>query len=76
MVFKSRSMEIVPMLFNKTPTMRAQWLTGLISDIQSIEQYEDQGYYPHRGESCYNYFRECEYMASECHMKDSMLERE
>ena len=75
MVFKSRTQEIVPMLFTKTPTMRAQWLTGLISDIQAIEQYEDAGYYPHHGESCYNYFRECEYMASECHMKTSLLEK-
>lgn len=75
MVFKSRTMEIVPMLFTKTPKLRAQWLTGLISDIQTIEQFEEAGYYPLRGESCFSYFRECEYMANECHMSDELLER-
>ena len=75
MVYKSRTQEIVPMLFTKTPKMRAQWLNGIIADIQFIEMCETQGYYPHHGESCFNYFRECEYMANECHMDNEMLAR-
>jgi hypothetical protein len=75
LVFKSATQEIVPMLFHKTPAMRAQWLNGIVSDIQFIEQCEDSGYYPHRGESCFNYFRECEYLQTECHMPNSMIER-
>lgn len=73
MVYKSRSHEIVPMVFTKSPLMRAQWLNSLVSDIQFIEQCEASGYYPHRGESCFNYFRECEYMLNECHMSNEML---
>ena len=74
-VYKSRTQEIVPMLFTKTPVMRAQWLTGVIIDIQAVENYEANNYYPHRGESCYSYFRDCEYLAGECHMSTGMLER-
>lgn len=74
MVYKSRTMEIVPMQFSKTPRMRAQWLNSLIADIQYIEQCEESEYYPHRGESCFNYFRPCTYIETECHMANSMLE--
>lgn len=75
MVYKSRYQEIVPMQFSKTPRMRAEWLNSLIGDIQFIEQCEASNYYPHRGESCFNYFRPCNYIDSECHMANSMIER-
>lgn len=73
MVYKSRTRETVPLLFNKTPAMRVDWLSSLLTDMQIIELYEANGY-PKHGESCFNYFRPCEYLDI-CNMSDETIDR-
>ena len=36
-------------------------LNGLFLDIDTIMLYEDAGIYPMRGQSCNEFYRECEY---------------
>lgn len=72
MVYKSRQKEIVPMVFNKTPADRVSWLNSLLTDVSIINLYEENGY-PMHGESCYNYFQECEYF-NICHMSDESID--
>jgi hypothetical protein len=73
MVYKSRTKEIIPMLFTKTPDMRVKWLSSLLTDMQILDMYEENGY-PTHGESCYNFFRECEYLGL-CTMSDESIDR-
>lgn len=73
LVYKSRSLEMVPMVFTKTPSMRVTWLNSLLLDARKIEMYEEHGY-PLHGESCFAYFRDCEYLGI-CTMSDATIDR-
>jgi hypothetical protein len=59
--YLTHAMEFSPMQFNKSPLQRALWLQELLLDIETIKLYEEYGVYPMRGESCYSFYRECEY---------------
>lgn len=61
LVYKSKDREYEIMEFSKSYLQRAQWIQELILDIDMIEKYEEAGVYPMHGESCYSFFRECEY---------------
>ena len=50
------------MEFPKTYLQRALWIRELMLDIDVILMYENEGVYPMRGESCFSYYKECEYM--------------
>ncbi len=73
MVYKSRTRETVPLLFTKSPALRVDWLSALLTDMQIIELYEQNGY-PRHGESCFNFFRPCEYL-DVCNMSDESIDR-
>lgn len=73
MVYKSKAMEIVPLLFQKTPLDRIRWLNNLALDFEAIRTYEEHGY-PMYGESCFDYFRDCEFLDL-CHMSDETIDR-
>ena len=62
--YLTKSREFLSMHFNKSYTQRAEWIRDLMMDINIIEAYEEADLYPMRGESCYNYFRPCEYFGS------------
>lgn len=59
--YQTHAMEFSPMQFTKSPLQRALWLQELLLDIESIKLYEEYGVYPMRGESCYSFYRECNY---------------
>lgn len=59
--YKTLEQAFEPMSFNKTTLQRALWIAELSLDVQMIQTYEAAQIYPTRGESCYNYFRECPY---------------
>lgn len=67
---KDNSYEQLP--FTKTYLMRAQWIQELLLDIESIKMYDNVGVFPMRGESCYNFGRQCEYMST-CTLATSYL---
>ena len=58
--------------FTKNNSQRARWLSNLIHDIQHISEYVENEHFPMHGESCYDYFRPCEYFGL-CEMSDKSL---
>lgn len=59
--YKTKDMEWEILPFAKSFTQRAQWIQELILDIETIKMYEGVGIYPSHGESCYDYYKECEF---------------
>lgn len=62
LVYQTKSESFVQLPFDKSYYSRALWIRELLLDIEVIKMYEDTEIYPMHGESCYSYFRECEYM--------------
>lgn len=62
LVYKTKSLEWEELSFTKSYLQRALWIQELLLDIETIKLYESTGVYPMRGESCYSYFRDCEYL--------------
>lgn len=59
--YKTKEYQYEPMKFSKTYLQRALWIRELLLDLDAITRYEEAGVYPMHGESCYSFFRECEY---------------
>ena len=66
-VYSTSKDEWVLMPFDKTMTQRAEWIKDLMLDHSAIKTYQEIGFYPKRGESCYSFMRRCEYFG-ECNM--------
>lgn len=47
--------------FPKSNKQRIMWLKNLLRDISHITEYAEDDNFPMHGESCYDYFRPCEY---------------
>lgn len=62
LVYQTKSESFVQLPFDKSYYSRALWIRELLLDLEVIKMYEASEIYPMRGESCYNYFRECEYL--------------
>lgn len=53
-------------------TDRAIWLKNALLDIKHIAEYAQEEHFPQYGESCYDFFRACEYLEI-CGMSDKAL---
>lgn len=62
LVYKTKGMEYEQLPFTKSYLQRALWIQELLLDIETIKLYEGAGVYPMHGESCYEFYRECEYL--------------
>jgi hypothetical protein len=62
LVYKTQLYEYEQLPFIKSYLQRALWIRELMLDIETLKMYEEAGVYPMRGESCYNFYRECEYL--------------
>lgn len=62
LVYQTKSESYQPLLFEKSYYARALWIKELLLDVEMIKLYEEHGIYPMHGESCYSFFRECEYL--------------
>lgn len=62
MVYETRSSEYVELPFTKSLLQRALWLQELLIDTQLIDLYHSYDTFPMHGESCYDFFRDCEYL--------------
>lgn len=62
-VYETKTMEFVELPFQKTLLQRALWLQELLIDTQLITMYESYKTYPMHGESCFDFFRDCEYLS-------------
>lgn len=63
LVYATRSREFIQMPFEKSLLQKALWLQELLIDCKRVELYEEFGTYPMHGESCYDFFKECEYLS-------------
>lgn len=61
LVYKTKSMDYDVLPFTKSYLDRALWIRTILLDIDTINLYESAGIYPMRGESCNEFYRECEY---------------
>lgn len=62
LVYETKSYEYKELPFEKTLLQRALWLQELLIDTEVISLYDSYDVYPTDGQSCYNFFRECEYL--------------
>lgn len=62
LIYGTKSMDFTPLPFVKSYLQRAQWIQELLLDVEMIKLYENTGVYPMHGESCYSWYRECEYL--------------
>jgi hypothetical protein len=62
LVYQTKAEEFVQLPFNKSYYSRALWIRELLLDIETIKLYEEADIYPMHGESCYSFYRECEYL--------------
>ncbi len=62
LVYETKSYAYVELPFEKSLLQRALWLQELLIDTQLVDIYESYGVYPMHGESCFDFFRECEYL--------------
>ncbi len=62
LIYQSKAAEYVQIPFEKSYYMRALWIRELLLDVEAIKMYESASIYPMRGESCFDFFRECEYL--------------
>ena len=62
LVYQTKSESFVQLPFDKSYYSRALWIRELLLEIEVIKLYEQAEIYPMHGESCYSFFRECEYM--------------
>ncbi len=62
LVYQTKSESFVQLPFEKSYYSRALWIRELLLDIECIKMYDEASIYPMHGESCYEFFRECEYL--------------
>lgn len=62
-VYETKAFEYKELPFTKSLLQKALWLQELLIDCQQVELYESYGIYPMHGESCFDFFRECEYLS-------------
>lgn len=62
LIYQTKGMEYTALPFRKSYLQRALWIQELLLDIETIKMYEAANVYPMRGESCYSYYHDCEYL--------------
>ena len=61
LIYKTKQTEYDVMQFEKSYLDRALWIRQLLLDIDTIKMYDTADIYPMHGESCNEFYRECEY---------------
>jgi hypothetical protein len=62
LVYYTKGREYKELPFEKSLLQKALWLQELLIECKKIELYEEFGAYPMHGESCFDFFKECEYL--------------
>ena len=73
LVYKTVSQEFLTFPFLKTTYQRAKWLSQLIVETETIDLYLQKELFPTHGESCYNFYRQCQYFGI-CERENSELQ--
>lgn len=72
LVYLTRDMVYEQLRFTKTYLQRATWIQELLLDIETIKLFNTTGVYPMRGESCNDFFRDCEYL-NQCNLSTERI---
>lgn len=72
LIYQTWAEEFLEMPFTKNYTQRARWLAELAMIPEIVGMYSNMGVFPMHGESCFNYFSDCEYFGT-CSMTDKYL---
>ena len=73
LVYKTVSQEFLTFPFLKTTYQRAKWLSQLLVETETIDLYLQKELFPTHGESCYNFYRQCQYFGI-CERENSELQ--
>jgi len=72
LIGKSTRQEFEYRIYPKSRVQRAQFINGLILDIEIESMYRELNIYPMYGESCFNFFKPCEFFGR-CDSPDAVL---
>jgi len=72
LIYKTSSMEWEELPVSASHSERANWIRSLLIDVKHISEYVEEEYFPMRGESCYDYFKPCDYYEV-CQMSNKYL---
>jgi hypothetical protein len=72
LIYSTKSLDYDQLEFSKSYVQRARWIRELVLDCEILTSYNQNDLYPMRGESCFTYFRECQYMGL-CQMDTDRL---
>ena len=72
LVYSTKQLQYDQLEFPKSYVQRARWIQELVLDCDMLSMYNERDLYPMRGESCFSYFRECQYMGL-CQMSTDKL---
>jgi hypothetical protein len=75
LVYSSTTMEETEFEFSKSYVQRAEWIQTLLFECDMITKYDEAEMYPMHGESCYDFFRSCQYIQT-CTLDISSLAKE
>lgn len=73
LVYKTVGQEFITFPFLKTAYQRAKWLSQLLLEADTIDMYLKRELFPTHGESCYNFYRQCQYFGI-CERENSELQ--
>lgn len=74
LIFKTKTQEFITFAFPKFFTHRAEFLLGLATDIQILQLYNRNGFWPQNGGACFDFFRACKHI-DVCGMSIEAIER-
>lgn len=72
LIYSTKQLQYEQLEFTKSYVQRARWIRELLMDTDTLEMYIENDLFPMRGESCFTYFRECDYM-NLCQMQTERL---
>lgn len=72
LIYLTKDLAYEQLKFRKTYLQRATWIQELLLDIETIKLYDRTGVYPMRGESCYDFYRDCEYL-NQCTLSTELI---
>lgn len=63
-VYSTTDREWSMLPFTKHTSLKAEWITDVKLDHATLNTYDQIGFYPKRGESCYAFMRRCEFFGT------------
>lgn len=71
-VYSTVSQEWSLLPFTKSTALKAEWINDVLLDHAALSTYHQIGFYPKRGESCYNFMRRCEFFGT-CNLTSQLI---